>query len=337
MVYTKVSSTLHMIEVPIKDFRIIMVDKPKRSAYSKNYVNAGYFGPYEEGATEFTLPSGHVVCDFAASSAITKRYCTERGTFNGSIFTFDSAHWSYKNELYQKTLSTLIVDNGKANILDVKSIRTVPCRYAIAGVPIMRNGADVKYIPYVTGQGWTAGSLYGTWHVFVGIKSKNATKVYVIGMRTYTTNMITSAEAYKKFKSLGFYDVIKLDGGGSFVMNVNGNVKYTAENRRINTIIAFGPTTSVPALSPTKYGTPTARVAGKTNPYVVPRRTLRYGSSGSDVKWLQFQLNKFGYNCEIDGSFGPATKTGVIEFQRYVGLDDDASVGPLTRTELKKI
>lgn len=339
MKYTK-TNNIHIIEVPVNDFKVIMVDKAKRSAYSKNYVNAGFFGTFDEPDGRIcTLPAGHVVCDYAATSSLTKQYCTERGTFNGSKFTFDSYTWSYKNQFYQKAVSTLIIDSSnRANIMDIRSIKTVPCKYALAGVPIIRHGADVKFATYVKSQGWDGSPLGATWHIFIGLKSTNASKVYIIGMRTYKVNMITAAEAYKKLKALGFYDVIKLDGGGSYLMNIDGNAQYTAENRRINTIITFSPSqTTIPSVNGTKYGTPTSRVTGKRNTYTAPVRTLRRGSSGIDVRWLQFQLNKFGYDCEIDGSFGQLTQFGVEEFQRYVGLDDDASVGPLTRTELKKI
>lgn len=64
-------------------------------------------------------------------------------------------------------------------------------------------------------------------------------------METTTWNMIKTNEAYWKFKELGMYDVIKLDGGGSFCMEVNGKtVASTWEDRRINTIISFEENTS---------------------------------------------------------------------------------------------
>ena len=168
----------------------------------------------------------------------TKKYCTERGKFNGNKFTFDSSTWSYGNSFYKKSISTLLVNNNKAEIKDIISIPT-GCDYAISGVPIMRNGMDVSFNNYVKLQGWDASPLYGTWHTFIGLK-KNSNVIYVMGMKTATWNMVTSLEAYKKFKALDMYDVIKLDGGGSFYMNVNGKaVASTWENRHINTIISF--------------------------------------------------------------------------------------------------
>lgn len=57
-------------------------------------------------------------------------------------------------------------------------------------------------------------------------------------------------------------------------------------------------------------------------------RTLRVGSSGSDVEQWQLFLVGQGYNPgEADGSFGGKTKTATEEFQRDQGLDVDGAVG----------
>ena len=45
--------------------------------------------------------------------------------------------------------------------------------------------------------------------------------------------------------------------------------------------------------------------------------TLRLGSAGSDVKYLQRMLG----NLEVDGDFGPNTRNRVVAFQKRVGLD----------------
>lgn len=267
----QVKNGIHIIETLVADFKIIMCDTYKKSAAQKDYCNAGFFANFREEGEKFTLPVGHVVCDYEAVSKYTKHYCSERGTFlpNGK-FQFDSGQWSYGNQFYGKKLSTLFVSGGRASIVDTPTLPT-GLEYAISGVPIMRDGEDVKFATYVKGQGWDGSTLYGTWHVFLSVKQDGKT-IYLMGMKTSSTNMILSAEAYKKFKALGMYDVIKLDGGGSFTFNVGGKaVASTSENRRINTIITFGNST------PTK----------ADNPYPVPKRTLVRGRTGDDVKWLQ--------------------------------------------------
>lgn len=53
--------------------------------------------------------------------------------------------------------------------------------------------------------------------------------------------------------------------------------------------------------------------------------TIRKGSRGSDVKYLQSLLH-----LAEDGIFGPMTQEAVIEFQRQHGLTPDGIVGPKT-------
>ena len=45
-------------------------------------------------------------------------------------------------------------------------------------------------------------------------------------------------------------------------------------------------------------------------------RTLRKGTSGSDVQTLQTWLSEVGYSVSIDGDFGPLTQSAVTEFQQ---------------------
>lgn len=68
--------------------------------------------------------------------------------------------------------------------------------------------------------------------------------------------------------------------------------------------------------------------------YTTPNTTVSYGNIGSNVAWVQAVLYQLGYNIVIDGSFGPATKEAVKNFQSDNNLDVDGSVGPITRKEL---
>ena len=66
-----------------------------------------------------------------------------------------------------------------------------------------------------------------------------------------------------------------------------------------------------------------------------PEPVLRTGSRGDDVKTLQGRLHDLGYYTdEIDGQFGNATRTAVIEFQKSNGLDPDGMVGTETKAVL---
>ena len=59
--------------------------------------------------------------------------------------------------------------------------------------------------------------------------------------------------------------------------------------------------------------------------------TLKEGNTGSAVTALQVELKAHGkYTGTIDGSFGPMTKSAVINYQKSVGLYADGVVGPKT-------
>ena len=66
-------------------------------------------------------------------------------------------------------------------------------------------------------------------------------------------------------------------------------------------------------------------------------KTLKSGASGEQVKILQRELNTVS-SCglTVDGSFGSATKTCVLTFQKANSLTQDASVGPATCKKLNE-
>lgn len=72
------------------------------------------------------------------------------------------------------------------------------------------------------------------------------------------------------------------------------------------------------------------------NPYHLAASSMRKGSRGESVKWLQWELNKRGAALQIDGAFGQKTKDAVINYQQNNGLDPDGIVGPKTLKALKK-
>lgn len=299
MRYTKRGGA-HIVEVPVKDFAVRLVDKAKKTAYSGNYCNAGFFGNYNEGRDKFTLPVGHTVAAMETDNKWVTHYCGQRGKVSGGKLVYAEPG---------RTETTLFV---RSNLADMGELSAPPegCAYAIAGVPVLRQGKAVSWAA-AKAQGWEASSLYATWHIFAGY-GQDRSKITVVALRTTTGNLISSGEGAKKLAALGLREAIKLDGGGSTILRAGGKTPVcTAGNRRICTVLTFG-----------------------GNPYTAPTKTLAKGNRGEGVRWLQWELNDRGFACAVDGSFGPGTKEALMAYQVSAGLVPDGSCGPATRKAL---
>lgn len=64
-------------------------------------------------------------------------------------------------------------------------------------------------------------------------------------------------------------------------------------------------------------------------------RVLGLGDTGDDVRWVQEQLLRFGYELTVDGDFGPVTDAAVRRFQACQDLEVDGLVGKQTRATLQ--
>lgn len=72
-----------------------------------------------------------------------------------------------------------------------------------------------------------------------------------------------------------------------------------------------------------------AEVVNPSEP--TPEPPLSSGAHGEKVEELQKRLQALGYyDGEIDGQFGPGTRTAVIDFQTNNGLDADGLAGTET-------
>jgi hypothetical protein len=78
----------------------------------------------------------------------------------------------------------------------------------------------------------------------------------------------------------------------------------------------------------------------EANPYREPVSNMKEGMSGNAIKWIQYQLNLFGYDLKVDGVFGRNTKKAVMDFQSKhkdsngKPLEIDGIVGAKTRKAL---
>lgn len=71
------------------------------------------------------------------------------------------------------------------------------------------------------------------------------------------------------------------------------------------------------------------------NPYREPLINVKFNSRGNNVRWLQFELNRYGYRLVVDGIAGEKTISALKDFQSSHGLVADGICGPLTREKLK--
>ena len=71
------------------------------------------------------------------------------------------------------------------------------------------------------------------------------------------------------------------------------------------------------------------------NPYREPTKNVRLNSKGNDVRWLQVELNRYGYKLIVDGIAGAKTIEALKDYQRKHNLIDDGICGPLTRLSFK--
>ena len=69
---------------------------------------------------------------------------------------------------------------------------------------------------------------------------------------------------------------------------------------------------------------------------IIAKHTLKFGSKGTQVLYLQKDLNYLGEKLEEDGRFGALTRAAVIRFQKSVKIDPDGIYGIITESEMRK-
>lgn len=225
-----------MFKLRIDKFRILWTDKPKSVTLPNAEIafNLGYFANFQENGVWFTLPVANLVADidFQKISPCAVKYIKERPHTENKV-----AFSTYNNSSRQfagKNVSTLVVKNGEAWIYSMKEVTLDGADYAVSGVPIIRDGkfAENSYKQ----EGWDSSVSRPTYHGFLGIRNR---ELFYFYLKTDTYNCITTGEVYDKVKHFGFDDLIKIDGGGSFVFNCKGDDEYdvkTSEDRRLNNI-----------------------------------------------------------------------------------------------------
>ena len=188
-------------------FSISVEDKPKNSITETNFANAGYFALLGSGKT---LPIGNLV-------------------INGYIETSADTQPSWLNTARRGGGGGGGGGKNKPHFVKKGGFKEGEVKYAISGIPIIRNGYKVS-MEEVKKEGYFGNELYNTWHGFLGVRGE---KLVYIAAKVNFNLMPYLLEVF------GISDGIKLDGGGSFILKSDDFVKRTSENRRINNIITW--------------------------------------------------------------------------------------------------
>ena len=218
------------------DFSIVYWDKSKKKGTAESYINGGFFGYFKEGITNFTLPMGNLVCDITYDSclknAASKYFMPyiQNGKFRYG--TADNASEQFK----VKALTTFVFPTNGIPYVKETAAPPADCRYAISGIPVIRDGVDVSYSKFVKPQGWDASPFYATSRNFIGLKGSD---IYIVSGTSKTENFVATSEVYEKLKAFGFEQLIALDGGTSFYHKYNGKSDLVWSDREINNIITY--------------------------------------------------------------------------------------------------
>ncbi|MCM1416669.1 MAG: peptidoglycan-binding protein [bacterium] len=199
----------------------------------------------------------------------------------------------------------------------------VECGYGTAG-----SCEHHSYLGHKVGSGRTATKYWGGKF----FKSKTGEE-YQIGVHT------TINAAFRAFDSMeqcvfNFYELLNT----SIYKGVQAGVDYKTQMRQIKAAGYMTSSTEVNSVISIieKYNLTQYDGAASGKPTGTTRTTVRMGSRGEDVKYLQTRLTARGYGILfIDGIFGSKTLEAVKAFQAENNLTVDGIVGAKTWAALK--
>ncbi|MCL2519169.1 MAG: N-acetylmuramoyl-L-alanine amidase [Oscillospiraceae bacterium] len=216
-----------------KNPQIKYVDGSKLNQPYPNYINAGFWGTFDEG---ITLPGANLCADIDFTKLHRlQKYYLEKVTKNGKL-VFNCMD-NFVKQFKGKNVSTLVIpETGKPYIKAFNGFGGA-VKYGISGMPVIIGGKDASWTNDVLPQGWDSSPVYATYRNFAGIRDG---EVWIIFGASKTANHISTSETFNALKGEGFSDVIALDGGGSFVVKENGKITAaTTGDRRINNILTW--------------------------------------------------------------------------------------------------
>ena len=170
--------------------------------------------------------------------------------------------------------------------------------------------------------------------------SRTNTRILGFGHPKYSTGTSTS----------GGSTMLKSGSKGEDVKTLQRNLN-TVINAGLTVDGDFGSGTKVAVIKfQTKYGLEAdgiygpasakkmAEILANKSTVKIASATLKKGSTGTNVKTLQNNLNKaINAGLSVDGSFGTGTQSAVKAFQKKYGLTPDGIYGPASAAKMKAL
>lgn len=203
-----------------------------------------------------------------------------------------------------------------------------------AGTSSLMNGYNALWGQKV-GTGKTATKYWsGT---FFTTKTKEE---YTIGTHTTITaafrsytSVLQGACNWYELLNTSLYKGVKAEADYKTQMQQIKNCGYMTSSTEVNSVLKV-----ISAYDLTQYDDVcTEKATTGENPYTLTMQTLKRGSTGESVKWLQFELVKRGFIVSIDGIYGQKTYSAVCLYQKSTDgkLAVDGIAGKFTLESLK--
>lgn len=148
--------------------------------------------------------------------------------------------------------------------------------------------------------------------------------------RSYETILMGALNFYELLNT-SMYRKVRSDQNFEEQMQAIKACRYMTSSTEVKSVISY-----INSFGLTKYDFAPDLVEIQDNPYKITALALQSGMRGESVKWLQYELNRYGYALACDGVYGPKTKAAVISYQKARGLVPDGIAGRLTLQEIKK-
>lgn len=198
---------IYQIELSPERFGILIWGKEKNTTAVANYANCGFF---VESAGGELSPRGTLIVDGVVYASEESGRCT--------TFWMDRA--------------------GRAGISRFGTAQPEhPLRWAVSGVPVFYRGERCLPSADLRPEGWSRLEFVPGWHGFLGVKRGCA---YYFALRIERAGTVALGEIAQKLAPYGMEDLIKLDGGSSFVCDIAGHkIGGGGENRKVHNLLLF--------------------------------------------------------------------------------------------------